>query len=59
MLCEMSERHSFKKLEKIVWKAVIRDCVLSLVMFCIYFSGLDDEIESMFSTSADVTNLVE
>jgi len=38
---------------------ILQGCVLSLVMLCIYFSDLDDEVESMFSTFADVTNLVE
>ena len=43
------------------WKMaeILQGCVLSLVMLCIYFSDLDDEVESMFSTFADVTDLVE
>lgn len=38
---------------------ILQGCVPSLVMFCIFFSDLDDEVKHMFSTFADVTNLVE
>lgn len=38
---------------------ILQERVLSLVMFHIYFSDMDDEVESMVSIFADVTNLVE
>lgn len=37
----------------------LQGCILSLIMLCICFSDFYDEVGSMFSTPADVTNLVE